>query len=50
MKESTKLEEKELDTLHAEWLERRMERDLQSSIRLQNYVTWITYILTDGVK
>lgn len=41
---------KELETLHNEYLERRSERDLQASLRLQNLATWTMFALTDGGK
>lgn len=42
--------ERELETLHAEWAERRAEKDLQSALRLQNLGTWVMFRIVDGVK
>ncbi len=42
--------ERELETLHAEWAERRAEKDLQSALRLQNLGTWTMFRIVDGVK
>lgn len=42
--------ERELETLHAEWSERRAEKDLQSAIRLENLATWTMFRIVDGVK
>jgi hypothetical protein len=42
--------ERELETLHAEWAERRAEKDLQSALRLQNLGTWTMFSIVDGWK
>ncbi len=44
------LVEREVATMHTEWAERRAERDLQSSIRLENLATWVMFKIVDGVK
>ena len=42
--------ERELEIMHTEYLERRAEKDLQASIRLQNLGTWVMFQIVDGVK
>lgn len=42
--------ELDIDTLHREWEDRRAERDIQASIRLENLATWVLFKLADGGK
>lgn len=49
-KTQEKAVEREIETMHTEWAERRAERDLQSSIRLENLATWVMFKIVDGVK
>ncbi len=41
---------KEIETMHNEYMERMAERDLQSSIRLQNMLIFTKFRLVDGVR
>ncbi len=49
-KTQEKAVEREIETMHTEWAERRAERDLQSAIRLENLATWTMFRIVDGVK
>ena len=40
----------EIETMRAEYMERMAERDLQSSIRLQNMFIFTKFRIVDGVK
>lgn len=42
--------EREIETLHKEWAERRAERDLQAAIRLENLATWTMFKLSEGAQ
>jgi hypothetical protein len=42
--------EKEVETLHAEWSERREARDTQAAITLANVATFYMFQIVDGVK
>ena len=49
-KTQEKAVEREIETMHTEYLERRAEKDLQSAIRLENLATWTMFRIVDGVK
>ncbi len=49
-KTQEKAVEREIETMHTEYLERRAEKDLQSAIRLENLATWVMFKIVDGVK
>ncbi len=40
--------ERELEIMHTEYLERRSEKDLQASIRLENLATFTMFKLSEG--
>ncbi len=42
--------EREIETMHAEYLERRAARDIQSAIALENLATYTMFKIVDGVK
>ena len=42
--------EREIETMHTEYLERRAERDNQAAIRLENLATYTMFKIVDGVK
>lgn len=42
--------EREITALQNEWAERRNERDLQSSITLENLATFTMFRIVDGGK
>jgi hypothetical protein len=42
--------EREIETMHTEYLERRAERDNQAAISLGNLATWTMFKIVDGVK
>lgn len=50
----TKIEDKaverEIETMHNEWAERRAERDLQAAIRLENLATWTMFQIASDTQ
>jgi hypothetical protein len=49
-KTEDKAVEREIETMHNEWAERRAERDLQAALRLANIATFTMFRLVDGIK
>lgn len=49
-KTEDKAVEREIETMHNEWAERRAERDLQAVLRLENLATWTKFKIVDGGK
>lgn len=42
--------EREIETMHNEWAERRAERDLQAAIRLENLAVWAMFKISEEGK